>query len=216
MNTVSQNLTDLKSTIGAQSTLIAVSKRQPLDKVKMALESGHRTFGENRVQDACVIWPDLKASYPDTELHLIGALQTNKTRQAVEVFDVIHSLDRPKLAKSLAHEMAKQNRYLSCFIQVNTGEEEQKSGVLPHDLESLYHYCTADLHLNIIGLMCIPPVHEPAGLHFALLRKLASHHKLANLSMGMSSDYPLALKFGATHLRIGTGIFGARAPLEFP
>ncbi|MGM0422136.1 MAG: YggS family pyridoxal phosphate-dependent enzyme [Pseudomonadota bacterium] len=190
--------------------LVAVSKRQPVEKIIEALEAGQRCFGENRVQDAQKIWPDLAARYPDKTLHLIGPLQSNKAAEAVKLFDVIETIDRPKIARALAAEMAAQNKDLPCFIQVNTGEEAQKSGVLPQDLGSLYQLAKAELGLNIVGLMCIPPIDEAPGLHFALLRKLAGQFDLPCLSMGMSSDYQTAIKFSATHIRVGTGLFGAR------
>jgi pyridoxal phosphate enzyme (YggS family) len=190
--------------------LVAVSKRQPVEKIIKALEAGQRFFGENRIQDAQKIWPDLATRYPDKILHLIGPLQSNKTAEAVKLFDVIETIDRPKIARALATEMAAQNKNLPCFIQVNTGAEAQKSGVLPEDLEDLYQLAKTELGLNIVGLMCIPPMDEASGLHFSLLRKLAQKFNLPYLSMGMSSDYQTAIKFGATHIRVGTALFGAR------
>ena len=166
-------------------------------------------FGENKVQEAQTHWADLKAGHPDIELHLIGPLQTNKVKDAVALFDCIETLDREKLADALAAEMRKQGRALPCFVQVNTGEEEQKSGVAPRDLPGFLSYCRA-LELNVTGLMCIPPAGEPAGLHFALLKSLADRHGLKELSMGMSGDFEKAIAAGATYVRIGTALFGER------
>ena len=167
-------------------------------------------FGENRVQEAQGKWPELKARYPGIELHLIGPLQSNKARDAVALFDVIHTIDRPKIAQVLADEMKRQNRKLQLFVQVNTGEEEQKAGVLPADLGALLGHCRNDLKLEITGLMCIPPVDEEAAIHFAFLAKLAREQGVAGLSMGMSADFETAIRFGATHVRVGSAIFGGR------
>lgn len=166
-------------------------------------------FGENRVQEAKAKWPELKGKFPDVRLHLIGPLQTNKAREAVEMFDAIHSLDRPKLAQVLKEEIARVARKLSLFVQVNTGREPQKAGVGPRDAVTFVRECR-DMGLNIVGLMCIPPLDEEPALHFALLKKLASECSLLQLSMGMSDDFETAIRFGATHVRIGTAIFGAR------
>ena len=209
MPSVTENLQHLYSELNDGIDLIAVSKKQPDNLIIEALEAGHRSFGENRVQDALDRWPDLKQRYKGITLHMIGHLQSNKVKDAVSLFDTIHTVDRPKLAKALAKEIKAQDKALPCFIQVNTGKEDQKSGVLPDDLDDLYNLCR-DLDLNITGLMCIPPVNEAAGLHFALLRKLARRLGLENLSMGMSQDYHTAVAFGATHIRIGHGIFGDR------
>jgi len=189
--------------------LVAVSKKQPIDRVKAMLEAGHGLYGENRVQDAMQTWADLKPNYPDVKIHLIGPLQTNKVGDAVAFFDVIETVDRPKLVKALAAEMKKQDRHLPCFIQVNTGEEEQKSGILPHDLPALLDLAKTE-GLNVIGLMCIPPIDEPSGLHFAFLKKLADENNLKQLSMGMSSDFEKALPVGATYVRVGSALFGER------
>lgn len=189
--------------------LVAVSKTQPEARVRAALDHGHRVFGENRVQEAQERWTGLKAEYPDVRLHLIGPLQTNKVKEAVALFDVIETVDREKLAVALADEMARQGRDLPCFIQVNTGAESQKAGVLPEELPDLLAACW-DKGLDVAGLMCIPPVDEPAALHFALLQKLADEHDLAGLSMGMSGDYEKAIPLGATSVRIGTALFGNR------
>lgn len=189
--------------------LVAVSKMQPVEKIMAALEGGQRVFGENRVQEAQERWLPLKPLYPDIRLHLIGPLQTNKVRDAVALFDVIESVDRVDLVRALVKEMKKQERALPCFIQVNTGAEEQKVGVLPDDLPALLSFCR-DEGLIIEGLMCIPPVAESPALHFAFLRKLAAEQGLPKLSMGMSADYEKAILLGATSVRVGTGVFGAR------
>lgn len=193
----------------ATPRLIAVSKVQPMERVVAALETGHRTFGENRVQEAEERWTELKETYPDVHLSLIGGLQTNKAAKAVELFDEIQSVDRIKLARSLAKEMDKQGRHLPIYLQVNTGAEPQKGGVLADDLQGLHEGCL-DLGLNVIGLMCIPPAEDDPSLHFALLKKLAKQLGLEKLSMGMSSDYALAAAMGATDIRVGTAIFGER------
>ena len=194
----------------ASINLVAVSKKQPIERIKAMLDCGHMLYGENRVQEAFERWGELKPDYPDTKIHLIGPLQTNKVKEAISLFDVIETVDRPKLIKALAQEMKKQGRYLPCFIQVNTGEEPQKAGVLPKDLTSLLDECKKE-GLNIIGLMCIPPQDEPAALHFAFLQKLAGEHNLAELSMGMSGDFEKAVPLGATYVRVGTALFGDRA-----
>lgn len=189
--------------------LIAVSKMQPLDRVVAVLDQGHRIFGENKVQEAAGKWPDLKEKFDGIELHLIGPLQTNKTRQAIALFDVIHSVDRPKLARAIARIAEEEGHCPRLFIQVNTGEEEQKAGVLPDDLEELVALCR-ELKLPVEGLMCIPPADEEPSLHFALLAKLAKKHGLDGLSMGMSSDFERAVAQGASYVRVGSAIFGAR------
>tara|TARA_R110001599_G_scaffold55753_51_gene154439 strand:- start:5378 stop:6085 length:708 start_codon:yes stop_codon:yes gene_type:complete len=191
-------------------TLVAVGKVQPVEKVEAALAQGQRIFGENRVQEAQGKWPELKARYPDVTLHLIGPLQTNKAADAIALFDVIETVDRPKLARVLAAEMKKQGRMLECFVQVNTGEEDQKAGVLPADADAFIETCRDEHGLNIVGLMCIPPADDEPALHFALLREIARRHGLEKLSMGMSGDYEIAIEFGATHVRVGTAIFGDR------
>jgi hypothetical protein len=191
-------------------TLVAVSKTHGADKVSELLEAGQRVFGENRVQEAQEKYPALKARYPDLELHLIGPLQTNKARDAVALFDVIESVDREKLAAVLAKEMERSGKRPTCFIQVNTGEEKQKAGVLPADLDGFVASCRDVLKLPVVGLMCIPPVDEEPALHFALLAKMAKRNGLARLSMGMSADYETAVRLGATHVRVGSALFGAR------
>jgi pyridoxal phosphate enzyme (YggS family) len=189
--------------------LIAVSKVQPNEKVEAVLKEGHRCFGENRVQEAQSKWPSFKENYENVELHLIGPLQTNKARQAFELFDVIQTLDRPKLAKFLANLTQEKGFCPSLFVQVNTGEEQQKTGVLPKDLDVFIKDCLS-MDLRIDGLMCIPPLNEEPALHFSLLRKMQERNNLRFLSMGMSSDYESAIMFGATHVRIGSAIFGER------
>jgi pyridoxal phosphate enzyme (YggS family) len=192
------------------TTLIAVSKTHAVDAIRPVLDAGRRVFGENRVQEAFGKWPSLKGEYPNIELHLIGPLQSNKTREAVELFDAIHSLDRPKLAQALAAEIARSGKTPTLFIQVNTGEEPQKAGVAPLDAPGFIALCRDELKLPVRGLMCIPPTNENPALHFALLQKLAREHALPFLSMGMSEDFESAIKFGATHVRVGSAIFGAR------
>lgn len=190
--------------------LIAVSKMQSMELLRAALASGHRLFGENRVQEAQEHWTDFKKEFPDIALHLIGPLQTNKVRDAVALFDCIQTVDREKLAAALSEEMQKQGRTLPCFIQVNTGGEEQKAGIAPEELSGFLAYCTKECGLNIRGLMCIPPVDAPPALHFALLKKLAQQAGLSELSMGMSTDYERAVALGASHVRVGSALFGER------
>lgn len=191
-------------------TLIAVSKQQPEDRIELALANGYRIYGENRVQEAQLRWAERKITYPDLELHLIGPLQSNKASDAVQLFDVIHSVDREKIAQSLATEMKKQNKEIDCFIQVNTGDEPQKSGISPQETVTFVKYCQHDLNLSVKGLMCIPPAKENPAVHFGFLQHLAAQSGLAGLSMGMSADYEVAIQFGATHIRVGSAIFGAR------
>ena len=189
--------------------LIAVSKVQPIDRIKSVLEDGHRVFGENRIQEAQSKWPDFKAQYEDVELHIIGPLQTNKTRAAMEIADSIHTLDRPKLARNIARLAQELGNCPELFVQVNTGEEQQKSGVLPKETEAFVKECL-DMDLPVKGLMCIPPVDEEASLHFALLKNISENCGLRYLSMGMSADFEKAISFGATHIRVGSAIFGER------
>ena len=190
--------------------LVAVGKTHSADAIEAALNAGHRVFGANRVQEAQGKFPPLKAEYPDLQLHLIGPLQTNKAREAVALFDVIQSVDRDKLAATLAREMVRAGRRPDCFIQVNTGEEPQKAGILPTELDSFVTACR-DMHkLPVVGLMCIPPLEEEPALHFALLAKMAARHGLPNISMGMSADYEIAVRLGATHVRVGSALFGQR------
>ena len=192
--------------------LVAVSKQQPEARITAMLEAGQRIYGENRVQEARQRWAERRAAWPDLRLHLIGPLQSNKAAEAVALFDVIETVDRPKIAAALAAEMTRQNRPLPCFIQVNTGEEPQKSGILPADLASFYEHCTAGAGLQITGLMCIPPAAEEPAMHFALLARLAAGLGLDKLSMGMSGDYAEAIRFGATSVRVGSALFGPRPP----
>jgi len=191
-------------------TLVAVSKRQPDDRIDAALAAGQRVFGENRVQEAQGRWIKRRDRHADLTLHLIGPLQTNKAADAVALFDVIEVVDRPKLAKALGDEMIRQNRRLECYIQINTGKEAQKSGIAPEDADDFIAYCRDEVGLNVTGLMCIPPVEEEAAMHFALLQTIAKRNGLAKLSMGMSDDFEEAIAFGATAVRIGSAIFGAR------
>lgn len=190
--------------------IIAVSKTQSADNIRAALEAGHRIFGENRVQEAQAHWSGLRDAYPDLQLHLIGPLQTNKVRDAVKLFDVVHTLDREKLALALRDEMKKQGRVLPCFVQVNLGAEPQKAGVSQMALKDFVSFCREDCRLIVTGLMCIPPVNDPSAPYFIELKNLARGLGLRHLSMGMSGDYETAAAHGATHVRIGSAIFGPR------
>lgn len=192
-------------------TLVAVTKTHPAEMILPLLESGHRTFGENRVQEAASKWPELKIKYPEVHLHLIGPLQTNKIKEAVSLFDVIESVDRLELAEKLAAEMKKQNKNIPCFVQVNTGEEPQKAGISPLETVSFVKECLEKYHLNVIGLMCIPPLGEEPGPHFAFLKKLAQEAGIKELSMGMSEDFSYAIQQGATYIRVGSALFGERS-----
>ena len=192
-----------------EAVLIAVSKTKPVTAIAKALAAGQRVFGENRVQEAQEKFTALKEEFDDLELHLIGPLQTNKAAEAVALFDVIHTVDRPRLVRALVREMTRQQRFPRCLVQVNTGEEPQKSGVLPADLADLLGLCQAE-GLAIDGLMVIPPIDEEPALHFSFLGQLARQHGLGKLSMGMSADYELAVRFGADYVRVGSGIFGQR------
>jgi pyridoxal phosphate enzyme (YggS family) len=216
-----QNLRDILARIEAarksalapapSTTLIAITKTVGAEQIRPVIETGHRVFGENRVQEAQAKWSPLKSARDDIALHLVGPLQTNKVRDAVALFDAIHALDRPKLALALRDEFARAERQPLLFIQVNTGEEPQKAGVVPRDAPGFIDYCRETLGLPLFGLMCIPPVDEAPAPHFALLAKLARARGLAGLSMGMSADFEIAIRFGATHVRVGTAIFGERA-----
>lgn len=220
MSDSAANLSDILARIAAarkkavapapSTTLIAVTKTHEADAIRPVLDAGHCVFGENRVQEAMGKWPALRAAYRDIELHLIGPLQSNKTREAVETFDAIHSLDRPKLAHALKAELEKSNKSPTLFIQVNTGEEPQKAGIAPQDTAAFIALCRDELRLPVKGLMCIPPNNENPAPHFALLQKLARENGLPLLSMGMSGDFESAIKFGATHVRVGSAIFGER------
>jgi len=194
----------------ASVTLVAVGKTHGAAAIRAALAAGQRVFGENRVQEALGKFPALRGEFPDMTLHLIGPLQTNKVKEAVAHFDVIETVDRPRLAEALARELARTGRRLSCFIEVNTGEEAQKSGVFPGAADAFITDCRDRIGLPIAGLMCVPPHDEEPSPHFALLREIARRNGLAGLSMGMSADYETAIRFGATLVRVGTAIFGAR------
>ena len=190
--------------------LVCVTKTFPGEEVTPLLEAGQRVFGENRVQEARGKWPALRARYPDIELHLIGPLQSNKAKEAVETFDVIESVDREKIARALADEMARQDKHPRLLVQVNTGDEPQKAGVSPGEADAFIALCRDKYGLKIEGLMCVPPVDQQASPHFALLADIAARNGLSTLSMGMSSDFELAIQFGATHVRVGSAIMGQR------
>jgi pyridoxal phosphate enzyme (YggS family) len=218
---IAANLADVRGRIAAAAVaagrepasvnLVAVSKTHPAETIREALAAGHRAFGENRVQEAQAKYPALREAFPDLALHLIGPLQTNKVRDAVALFDVIESIDRPRLAEALAKEMERSGRRLPCLIEVNTGEEPQKAGIFPAEADDFIVECRDRLGLPIEGLMCVPPLDEEPALHFALLREIARRTGLGLLSMGMSADFEKAIRFGATHVRVGSAIFGARA-----
>ncbi len=193
-------------------TLVAVSKTHKPGAIRPVLQAGHRVFGENRVQESEGKWPGLKSEFPDTQLHLIGPLQSNKVRNAVALFDVIETVDRAKLARALARIMDETGRRPDCMIQINTGEEEQKAGISPLQADEFINLCIEELGLPVRGLMCIPPLDDEPSLHFALLAEIAKRNGLKKLSMGMSADYQAAVRLGATHVRVGTAIFGARQP----
>jgi pyridoxal phosphate enzyme (YggS family) len=220
-HTTTERLASVKARIGAAAgaagraaasvRLVAITKTFGADAIVPVLEAGgHRIFGENRVQEARAKWPALRARYPGVELHLVGTLQSNKAKDAVELFDAVHSIDRARIADTIASEMARQGRRLELFIQVNTGAEPQKAGVKPSDTAALLGHCRENLGLDIAGLMCIPPVEEEPSVHFAFLAKLAGELGLQGLSMGMSADFETAISFGATHVRVGSEIFGSR------
>jgi hypothetical protein len=194
----------------AAVTLVAVSKTFPAEAIRPVLAAGQRVFGENYVQESAAKWPDLRASFSGVDLHLIGPLQSNKAKEAVALFDTIQSLDRDSLAKELAKEIQKQGRSPRLFVQVNTGAEPQKGGVLPDETDSFVKQCRDVYGFTLDGLMCIPPAEDAPGPHFALLAKIAARNGLSKLSMGMSADYETAVQFGATHVRVGSAIFGAR------
>lgn len=212
LSDILQKIRDEEARVGRErgsTRLIAVSKVQPLDRVVAVLEEGHRLFGENKVQEAAGKWPDLRERFSGVEVHLIGPLQTNKARQAIELFDAIETIDRPKLAKTIARLADEMGHCPKLFVQVNTGEEEQKAGILPADADAFIAECR-DLGLEIAGLMCIPPVDEEPSLHFALLAKIAARNGVQELSMGMSGDFEKAVAQGATYVRVGSAIFGER------
>jgi len=191
-------------------TLIAVSKTFDAEAIEPVIASGQNVFGENRVQEAKAKWPALKAAHPDIELHLIGPLQTNKAKEAVALFDAIHTVDRPSLCSALAKEITRQNRRPLLFAEINTGSEPQKAGVLPEEADAFLRACREDYGLEISGLMCMPPIEEAPAPHFALTAKIAQRNGLKLLSMGMSADFAVAVQFGATHVRVGSAIFGQR------
>lgn len=217
---VAANLAEVKARMDAAAkgagrapqdvSLVAVSKTHPAERVRVVIAAGQRVFGENRVQEGMAKFPALKEEYPDLRLHLIGPLQTNKVKEAITLFDAIESVDRPKLAAALAEQMAKSGRRPDCYIQVNTGAEPQKAGILPAEADEFIRACRETHGLPLKGLMCIPPVEEAASIHFALLREIARRNGLADLSMGMSGDFEEAIRFGATLVRVGSAIFGAR------
>ncbi len=191
-------------------TLIAVSKTFDAEAIEPVIAAGQKVFGENRVQEARAKWPALKAAHPDIELHLIGPLQSNKAKEAVALFDAIHTVDRASLCLALAKEITRQNRRPLLFAEINTGAEPQKAGVLPEEADAFLRACREDYGLEISGLMCIPPIEEAPAPHFALTAKIAQRNRLKLLSMGMSADYAMAVQFGATHVRVGSAIFGPR------
>ncbi|OHC82857.1 MAG: YggS family pyridoxal phosphate enzyme [Rhodospirillales bacterium RIFCSPLOWO2_12_FULL_67_15] len=217
---VAANLAQVRARIAAAAracgrdpreiTLVAVTKTHGEAKIRAAIAAGNLVFGENRVQEAEEKWPALKAEFPGVRLHLIGPLQSNKVKRAVLLFDAIETVDRPKLARALAEEMARTGRRPACFIEVNTGEEAQKSGVRPAEIDAFARECRETYNLPVEGLMCIPPADEEPSLHFGLLAEMARRNGLRQLSMGMSADFEIAVAFGATHVRIGTAIFGPR------
>ena len=207
-NNISQAL--LESPYDRKIELVAVSKKQSLESVNKLLDVGHRCFGENQVQEATEKWTNLKNKISNLQLHMIGPLQTNKVRQAVRLFDYIQTLDRIKLASNISRECKKENTEVKCFIQVNTGLEDQKSGIGPSEVREFYNICVNDYGLNVVGLMCLPPKHESPETHFAMLNTIAEENKIKFLSMGMTNDYKVGIKFGATHIRVGEGIFGKR------
>jgi len=194
----------------ASVTLIAVSKTFDADAITPVIEAGQRVFGENRVQEAKVKWPGLMSAYPGLALHLIGPLQSNKAKEAVALFDAIHSVDRPSICEALAKEIESQKRQPELFVQLNTGEEPQKAGIAPSDADGFLASCRDKYGLSVSGLMCIPPVNDAPAPHFALTAKIAARNGLKNLSMGMSADFAIAIQFGATHVRVGSAIFGKR------
>jgi pyridoxal phosphate enzyme (YggS family) len=213
LDTVQSNIARAAKDAGrdaADVTLIAVSKVQPRERVEAALLAGHRIYGENRVQEAEERWPPFKERFPEVQLHLIGPLQTNKARAAVSLFDTIHTVDRPRLAATLARLFDETGRRLPCYIEINTGAEPQKAGVLPDDADAFIKACVEDYQLPVVGLMCIPPAGDVPAPHFAFLADIAARNGLKRLSMGMSADYEAAVQLGATDVRVGSSIFGTR------
>lgn len=191
-------------------TLVAVSKVHVAETIRPVLDAGHKIFGENRVQEAADKWPALRDDFPDVELHLIGPLQTNKVRQAIKIFDVIQTVDRPKLARTLARIFKEENIRRDCYIQINTGNEPQKAGIAPDEADEFIKLCRDELNLPVVGVMCIPPFDEDATEHFNLLKEIADRNQIDGISMGMSGDYEQAIQHGATNVRVGTGVFGKR------
>ena len=215
MDDVRRRIADAEQAVGRNSgsvTLVAISKMHPLQQAIRAIAAGQHVFGENRVQEALAKWREIKGETPELRLHLVGPLQTNKVRDVVQMFDVVETVDRPKLAGLLAREMEKCGRRLDCFSQVNTGEEPQKAGVLPEDADGFIDVCRREYQLPVVGLMCIPPIEQMPAPHFALLAEIARRNSLNQLSMGMTADFETAIRLGATHVRIGTAIFGQRPP----
>lgn len=220
IHTIAAALTDVKHQIATACresgrdpgtvTLIAVSKTFPAEAIQQVIVAGQKVFGENRVQESKTKWPALRETYSDLELHLIGPLQSNKAKEAVAMFDAIHSVDRPSLCEALAKEIGRQGRSPQLFVEINTGAEPQKAGILPEDADAFLRACKETYGLTIAGLMCIPPFDEAPAPHFALTAKIAARNGLTQLSMGMSADYKIAIQFGATHVRVGSAIFGAR------
>ena len=213
LNSIKSLVISHENKLGApkgSTSIIAVSKLQPIERVEKVLQKGHRIFGENRVQEAIMKWPSLFEIYGKSSVHLLGPLQSNKVRDAVRFFDVIHSLDREKLLKKIANEVQSFGRCPKLIVQVNTGEEPQKSGVLPQEIDEFLENCRKVFSLPITGLMCIPPIHELSSVHFSLLKKLADRNRIQDLSMGMSKDYQSAIRLGSTFVRIGSAIFGER------
>ena len=207
---VLENINSIKKKIKKDTRIIAISKRQPLKRIIDALDAEQKIFGENQVQETLKKWPQLKEKYKNIELHLVGPLQSNKVKDAISIFDVIQTIDREKIAKALKQEEYNQKKKISYMIQINTGKESQKSGILPNAADDFFNFCKNDLKLKIEGLMCIPPYADDPTKHFAYLKKKSLEYKLPYLSMGMSGDYQKAITFGATHIRVGTRIFGER------
>ena len=224
LNSIEENLNNVKELINAientadrvnnSVSLVAVSKQHSLEAIMKVFNAGHKVFGENRVQEGLRKFTGIKETHTDLELHLIGPLQTNKVRDAVNLFDVIETLDRPKLAKENSREIDRTGKKMGLLIQVNTGEEAQKSGVSPGNFDGFFKYCSEDLNLPVKGLMCIPPVNDEPAKHFSLQAEMSRRYKLPYLSMGMSADFETAIRMGATHVRIGTAIFGEREKVD--
>ncbi len=214
LETVNQNIHSaaiISDRLGSDITLVAVSKTKSSDAITAILDEGHRTFGENKVQEAAGKWPELRSLYDNVELHLIGPLQSNKVRHALQIFDVIETVDRPKLARAIARISAEENITCLCYIQINLGREKQKAGIDPAEADSFITMCRDELKLPVIGLMCIPPADQNPTPYFSQLKEIAERNGLDKLSMGMSSDYETAILCGATSVRVGTAIFGARS-----